>query len=51
MFIERLSFERIKGSFGRMSKAFEQLSNGLFFFEGCILITAMVCAYKLNNAR
>ena len=27
------------------------LSNGLFFFERCILITATVCAYKLNNAR
>ena len=27
------------------------LSNGLFFFEGSSLITATVCAYKLNNAR
>ena len=27
------------------------LSNGLFFFERCSLITATVCAYKLNNAR
>ena len=26
------------------------LSNGLFFFERCSLITATVCAYKLNNA-
>lgn len=27
------------------------LSNGLFFLESCNLITAAVCAYKLNNAR
>ena len=27
------------------------LSNGLFFFERCSLITTTVCAYKLNNAR
>ena len=27
------------------------LSNGLFFFERCSLITATVCAYKLNNTR
>ena len=26
------------------------LSNGLFFFERCSLITATVCAYKLTNA-
>ena len=27
------------------------ISNGLFFFERYILITATVCAYKLNNLR
>ena len=27
------------------------LSNGLFLFERCILITMAVYAYKLNNAR
>ena len=27
------------------------ISNGLLFFERCSLITATVCAYKLNNAR
>ena len=26
------------------------MDNGLFFFERCSLITATVCAYKLNNA-
>ena len=34
-----------------MLHVFCHLSNGLFFFERCSLITATVCAYKLNNAR
>ena len=29
----------------------EHFSNGLFFSERCSLITATVCAYKLNKAR
>ena len=28
-----------------------RLSNGLFFFERCSLLTVTVCAYKSNNAR
>ena len=27
------------------------LSNGLYFFGRCSLITATMCAYKLKNAR
>ena len=35
----------------RINHSGRYLSNGLFFFDRCSLITATVCAYKLNNAR